>query len=747
MRGGRLALLAQACPSRENRSRTVDAYLEVLMEEQRQMRRIRIIVLGLSVGLASAAPIDLWSQSANQPAVAARVFDPPRLPADMRLTERAHLDRPAVFRPNFLDRSAWEARREELRRQVLVALGLWPWPARPPIEAVVHGKIDRGDYTVEKVIVVSLAGHYVTGNLYRPKGGSGRRAGVLMPHGHFANGRFHRATDEEVKRDLAGKAEDTEASARYPLQARCVALTRLGCVVFHYDMIGYADATALDHRRGFADPSAELRLQSLLGLQTWNSVRALDFLCSLPDVDATRIGVTGASGGGTQTFLLCAIDDRPAVAAPAVMVSMNMQGGCICENACHLRVGTNNVEIAALFAPKPLFLTAADDWTRDIEQRGLPELKHIYGLYNAEASVAAKYLPFPHNFNQRSMELIGQWFNQHLHLGQPEPIQERPFEPIPPAELSVWRGAPDLPKPKSAAEIRAWLSERDDAILAELAAHPADYVPVLRQALRVLVHSDYPERGTTQAMQIGFEKRDGYGLWRGTQRRRSSGEEMPLIALVPPGSRRAVVWLHSEGKASVFGTDGQPLPAARRLLQAGCTIVAPDLFLTGEYQGAAVAWPPQPHHRDIPFLGFRYGYSRTVLAEQVHDALTTVGHLWTRRDVDQIDLLAFGGAGACGLLTKALAGSALQRTVIDLENWDFDQVTDLEDRRLLPGAMKYGGVHGFVPLAAAPAGMTRLYRLPPSRLTALEPLARRAPGLSIATRTPTLADLVDDLLK
>lgn len=711
------------------------------------MGRNWIILLGLGVGAATAASVGSGGQPSDQPAVVARVFDPPRLPSDTRLTERAHLDRPASFRPDFRDRAAWEVRRGELRRQLLVALGLWPWPPRPPVEAVVHGKIDRGDYTVEKVMIVSLPGHYVTGNLYRPKGGSGRRAGVLMPHGHFANGRFHRATDEEVKRDLAAKAEDTEASARYPLQARCVALARLGCVVFHYDMIGYADATALDHRRGFADVAAELRLQSLLGLQTWNSVRALDFLCSLPDVDAARIGVTGASGGGTQTFLLCAIDDRPAVAAPAVMVSMNMQGGCICENASHLRVGTNNVEIAALFAPKPLFLTAADDWTRDIEQRGLPELKHIYGLYQAEPLVAGKYLPFPHNFNQRSVELIAQWFNQHLRLGQPEPIREKPFEPIPPAELSVWPGAPELPKPKSAAEIRTWLSERDDAMLAELAAHPADYVPVVRHALRVLVHTDYPERGTTQATQLGFDKRVGYGLWRGTQRRRGSGEEMPLIALVPAGSRRAVVWLHPAGKASVFGPDGEPVPAARRLLQSGCTIVAPDLFLTGEYQGATVAWPPQPHHRDIPFLGFRYGYSRTVLAEQVHDALTTVGHLWTRRDVDQVDLLAYGGAGACGLLTKALAGSAVQRAVIDLENWDFDQVTGLDDPRLLPGAMKYGGLHGFVPLAAAPAGMTRLYRLPPLRLPALAPLARQTPGLTIAAGTPTLADLVDDLLK
>ncbi len=83
--------------------------------------------------------------------------------------------------------------------------------------------------------------------------------------------------------------------------------------------------------------AAELWSQNKMGLQTWNSIRALDFIESLPDVDPRRIGVTGASGGGTQTFMLCGLDPRPAVAFPAVMVGTAMQGGCQCENASYLR--------------------------------------------------------------------------------------------------------------------------------------------------------------------------------------------------------------------------------------------------------------------------------------------------------------------------------------------------------------------------------------------------------------------------
>src|SRR5207247_2684471 len=209
----------------------------------------------------------------------------------------------------------------------------------------------------------------------RNGGGNGKHPAVLCPHGHWANGRFFEAPDAEVEKQIKMKAEQTEEGAKYPLQARCAMLARLGFVVFFYDMVGTADSKAIPHREGFKDVAAELRAQSFMGLQTWNSIRALDFVESLPDVDPKRIGVTGASGGGTQTFMLCAVDDRPAAAFPAVMVSTAMQGGCVCENCSYLRQDTGNVELAALFAPKPLGMSGAHDWTIDIETKGLPELK------------------------------------------------------------------------------------------------------------------------------------------------------------------------------------------------------------------------------------------------------------------------------------------------------------------------------------------------------------------------------------
>src|SRR6516164_644896 len=238
----------------------------------------------------------------------------------------------------------WEAEKQRVQEKVLVSQGLWPMPDKSkPLNAVVHGKIERDGYTVEKVFFESYPGFYVTGNLYKPTKTimKNRLPAVLCPHGHWANGRFFEAGDKEVENQMKPNkdgivGEKTKEGAKYPLQARCAMLARLGCVVFHYDMVGVADSTQIGHREGFKDVEAELRLQNFMGLQTYNSIRALDFVHTLPDVDPGRIGVTGASGGGTQTFVLCAIDNRPAVSFPAVMVSTAMQGGCICENCCYL---------------------------------------------------------------------------------------------------------------------------------------------------------------------------------------------------------------------------------------------------------------------------------------------------------------------------------------------------------------------------------------------------------------------------
>ncbi|MFO0927511.1 MAG: hypothetical protein U0736_10795 [Gemmataceae bacterium] len=520
-----------------------------------------------------------------------RLFPDGTRPPDRRLTVvRTLNDKDFDLRPPAtLD--AWQKRRQELREQILVATGLWPLPPKTPLNPVVHGRIDRDGYSVEKVFFASHPGHYVSGNLYRPrqKDGSlpaGKLPGVLCPHGHWASGRFYDAGEAGGKKQIAIKAETTMAGARYPLQARCVQLARMGCVVFHYDMVGYADSQAIGHA-AFNDADAELRLQNLMGLQTWNSIRALDFLTALPEVDGKRIGVTGASGGGTQTFILCAIDDRPAVAFPAVMVSTEMQGGCVCENCSLLRVGAGNVDFAATFAPKPLALSAANDWTLHVERRGLPELKAVYKLFGAPDHIDGKcWSHFDHNYNQPAREMMYGWFNRHFALGQSAPVREQPFEPVPPKQLSVYDASHPRPADAvDAAKLRAYLTEVSNKQLADLrpadAAKLAEFRRVVGPALRVMVASRLPAAEAVEAKEQGTPTVPGAVAKGYVIGRKGESEAVPAVLVRGKTfTGTVVVWVDPAGKASLVADGKLAADAAALLERAG--ILAIDPFGTGE---------------------------------------------------------------------------------------------------------------------------------------------------------------------
>jgi len=177
-----------------------------------------------------------WVPAAE--AGALRALPEGKLPEDRGRGPPRHRATPMPFAPS-PDLAHWQARAERLRRQALVAVGLWPMPPRGPVEATIHGRIRRDGYTVEKVFFQSLPGFYVTGSLYRPDGpGAGRRPAVLCPHGHWASGRFNANSLETVRQQIERGEERYEQGGRCPLQARCVGLARLGCVVFIYDLVG-----------------------------------------------------------------------------------------------------------------------------------------------------------------------------------------------------------------------------------------------------------------------------------------------------------------------------------------------------------------------------------------------------------------------------------------------------------------------------------------------------------------------------
>ena len=659
-----------------------------------------------------------------------RVLPPEKLPDDVRLGELTTLgdnnDDYFPFTPPE-SKEAWQARSKQLRRQLLMATGLWPIPTKTPANAVVHGEVDRDGYTVERVYLESFPGHFVTGNLYRPKGRDGKLPGVLCPHGHWPNGRFYESPDAKLQGQLKNGAERFDPSGKYPIQARCVQLARMGCVVFHYDMIGYADSVQLGHRPGcreamntaknwgYFSPQAEARLQNMMGLQTYNSLRSLDWLIDLPYVDPDRIGVTGASGGGTQTFILSAIDRRPAVAVPAVMVSARMQGGCTCENASYLRVGTGNIEIAGLIAPCPLGMTSCgQDWTKNMEKMGYPQLKQLYKLLGVEDLVAGwHFQQFPHNYNFQARDVMYDWLNRHLELGIDDPIEEQDFKWLSQEEMTVWND--DHPKPPSGDDyersLLEWITQDSDQQMAKLAPNDAGSLAKFREVVGGAVDTMIGRRLSDCRVKASYnEEQEKLGeamMVKFLARNTVAAEELPAIVLIPKDVKReAVVWIDENGKQGLFQEDGQPKPEIQKLLDAKLAVVGVDLFGQGEFTAdgkpiteARLSGSGREAWKQ--YAGYTFGYNYSVFSKRVHDILTVISTTkYGGHPVDSIHLVGLGGAGHWVAAARAQAGDVVARTVIDTSGFRFAKLTSCADPDFLPGGAKYLDLPGMIALAA-----------------------------------------------
>ncbi|TFH19558.1 MAG: acetylxylan esterase, partial [Bacteroidia bacterium] len=202
------------------------------------------------------------------------------------------------FASEWDDRESWEERANMIRKGIIEGMQLEKMPVSDgEFNPVIHGRREMDGYVVENIAIESFPGFWITGNLYTPASPTEKNAAVLCPHGHAADKRF-----------------------TADVQIRSAALARMGAIVFAYDMVGYGESHQVIHKIPIA-----------LVLQTYNSKRVLEYLLSRPDVDPARIGMTGGSGGGTQTFILTAIDQRITVSVPAVQVSAHFFGGCVCE--------------------------------------------------------------------------------------------------------------------------------------------------------------------------------------------------------------------------------------------------------------------------------------------------------------------------------------------------------------------------------------------------------------------------------
>ena len=295
----------------------------------------------------------------------------------------------------------WERFRNKARMHILQGAGLHPLPERTPLNPVITKRREYDGYSVENVRFESIPGYWVTGNLYRPSD-PGPHAAVLHTHGHSSA--------------ITGPASWIRHGRFKPdVQKRAAALARMGAVSLTIDMVGYGDSS------GFLREDVH-HTGTALTMHIWNAMRALDFLSQLEEVDASRLGVTGHSGGGTQAFLLSALDPRVKACVPVAMVSSWFFGGCECESGLPIHAGDaffmNNAMIAALTAPRPLKLVSdGGDWTAHAPEIEFPFIREIYQLYGAEDQVAHTYIPDEgHDYGFTKRAAMYPFMARHLEL-------------------------------------------------------------------------------------------------------------------------------------------------------------------------------------------------------------------------------------------------------------------------------------------------------------------------------------------
>ena len=598
-----------------------------------------------------------------------------------------NLDTPRSF-PAISSAQEWRKRATEIRQQVLVSCGLWPMPEKTPLAPHIFGKVERDGYSIEKVYFETWPGLYLGGNLYRPLGrGKGPFPAILNPHGHWANGRM---------------ADNKEGS----IAGRCISFARQGMIAFTYDMIGYNDTHFADSlpTESFSEIHHEIATNktdllwniSLMGLQTWNSIRALDFLESLPDADPKRLACTGESGGGTQTFILGSIEDRLAAQAPVVMVSHIMQGGCLCENAPGLRVEYSNMEIAAAPAPRPQILVAATgDWTKDTLTVEGPSIGHIYQLLNQPDRFHFVRFNFDHNYNQTSREAVYAWFGQWLlRAKDPAALTEKPFQKEPDADLRVFAGNQlpygAMPLPQFLQSMRE-LHRRE---LRSLAPATPDglkrFQTVMLPAWRHTLQVDWPNIHA----EVHADKLIACGEFTGAPLQiKRPGQENAILATywAPPGilnaSAPGLVVMVSPDQDSLPETNSVPSESAVPFLKRNLAVLIVNRFGSGQTPD--------------PFKDFYTVYNRTELQERVRDLLTICS---AAHSIDPRKPLTFRvtlvGSGRAGLWALVAAPGA-QAVIADCNTFDVaDESALLASDLFCPGILALGGFEGVAMLAA-----------------------------------------------
>jgi dienelactone hydrolase len=329
----------------------------------------------------------------------------------------------------------WKARRGEYRRQLQEMLGLWPMPERTELKAVITGKVESEEFTVEKLHFQALPRLYVTANLYLPKGQAKPGPAILYVCGHSRV-----VTNGISCGNKTGYQRHGAWFARNGYVCLLIDTVQLGEILgTHWGT--YREGQWWWNSRGYTPA----------GVEAWCALRALDYLCSRPEVDRERIGMTGRSGGGSYTWTVAALDERVKVAAPvAGMTDLQNQvvDGAV-EGHCDCMFFVNTYrwdfpQVAALIAPRPLLIGNSDKdslFPLDGVVRLYQKCRRIYQLYGETNKLGLLITDGPHADTQDLQEPVFRWFNRFLK-GQSPPIEMAAKEFFRPDQLRVFSQLP-----------------------------------------------------------------------------------------------------------------------------------------------------------------------------------------------------------------------------------------------------------------------------------------------------------------
>ncbi|MBL7968347.1 MAG: DUF3826 domain-containing protein [Prolixibacteraceae bacterium] len=285
----------------------------------------------------------------------------------------------------YKDSAEWNARKACLKKEFREKLQIDSVLKKRVNAKPVLSSLRKYDgYSVQNFAQETLPGLYVCGSIYAPLS-KGKHALILCPNGHWQDGRYN--SDE---------------------QHRFATLARMGAVCVSYDLFGWGES---EHQVTYAAH----RTTVAQIIQLMNGLTILDYMLTRPDIDALKIGANGGSGGGTQVVQLAMLDDRFAAACPTVSLASHFDGGCPCESGMPVSLacgGTNNAELVATFAPKPLCVISDDkDWTASVPELEYPYLQRIYGFYKASDKVSNVHLPGEgHDFGVSKRMAVYQFF-------------------------------------------------------------------------------------------------------------------------------------------------------------------------------------------------------------------------------------------------------------------------------------------------------------------------------------------------